>query len=131
MLAEAISQLYKANPLPRLFLRTLIRAATVHPKLLSPIVKRLGEILDVVWQDEDSQRGFILFCTRFATACIPMMLSLTVAQLQKILTHDPVVGQKIVSHLQETRVDPPFQFRELLGWSDQSKLPDSSNNMEH
>eukprot|EP01117_Protostelium_nocturnum_P021010 TRINITY_DN990_c1_g1_i1.p1 TRINITY_DN990_c1_g1~~TRINITY_DN990_c1_g1_i1.p1 ORF type:complete len:977 (-),score=387.51 TRINITY_DN990_c1_g1_i1:66-2960(-) len=85
-MGAALQQMVAMNPIPKLFLRTVIQTRSRFPKMVGFIVSNLLSplVAKQVWTDEDLWKGFIKCCTLTTPDSFAVLASLPPARLESV-----------------------------------------------
>lgn len=113
-LAQVLKQLVNQEPIPVLFMRTLIQSLLVYPTLTSFAMEILRSmILKQVWELPDLWEGFIRCCKMSQPYSFPVLCELPRPQLEEILREHDDLLKPLQKHARDSRV--PQTVREILG----------------
>jgi len=113
-LAQVLKQLVQQEPIPVLFMRTLIQSLLVYPSLTSFAMEILRSmILKQVWDLPDLWEGFIRCCKMSQPYSFPVLCELPRPQLEEILREHDDLLKPLQKHARDARV--PATVREILG----------------
>ncbi|KAK3258347.1 hypothetical protein CYMTET_32603 [Cymbomonas tetramitiformis] len=88
VLGTALTQMVQRQPLPLLFMRTMIQADARVPSLRPRLMELLSELISKqVWRHADARvwTGFVKFAETTAPASFPVLLQLPAAKLEEIV----------------------------------------------
>ncbi|KAF8072491.1 hypothetical protein HT031_000150 [Scenedesmus sp. PABB004] len=90
VVVQAIRRLEALTPLPQLFMRTVITALQISPKLTDTVMELLKRLITKqVWTSESQWRGFLIAAEKAAPASYPVLLTLPPSVLEAALGRLP------------------------------------------
>ena len=101
ILAAVIKQLIELNPIPTLFMRTIIQSLQVYPKLSSFIVIMMQRLIGKqIWKYPKIWEGFIKCCQILKSASQQILLQLPSAQLKEVFSQVPELKDHVCKFVQ-------------------------------
>ena len=100
-LSIVLNKLMEENPIPILFMRTVIQSLTMYPRMLGFIVNILQRLISKqVWKQKVVWDGFIKCCEKTMPQSYPVMLQLPPQQLEQFLEEAPKLREPLLLHVQ-------------------------------
>ncbi|XP_067941603.1 symplekin-like [Watersipora subatra] len=100
VLAVVIQQLMEVNPLPTLFMRTVIQSLATYPKLLGFVLNILQRLIaKQVWKQKKIWDGFVRCCLRAKPQSYQVLLQLAPPQLRMAFETAPELRQHLLKHI--------------------------------
>lgn len=101
ILAAVIKQLIDVNPIPTLYMRTVIQSLTIYPKLSSFVVIMMQRLIGKqIWKYPKVWEGFIKCCQRIKVISHQILIQLPAAQLREVFTAAPDLKEHLCQHVQ-------------------------------
>lgn len=101
ILAAVIKQLIDVNPIPTLYMRTIIQSLQVYPKLSSFVLIIMQRLIGKqIWKLPKIWEGFIKCCQLLKGVSHQILLQLPAAQLKEVFTQAPELKEHVSQHLQ-------------------------------
>jgi len=126
VLAVVIQQLVDINPIPVLFMRTVLQALTFYPKMVGFVMNILQRLITKqTWKQPRIWEGFIKCCQRTRPHSFPILLQLPPPQLKQVFQNAPDLRDGLLKHLNAI---PPVQ-RSSIPPSILAVIEDSSDLM--
>ncbi|KAI5704454.1 hypothetical protein M8J75_005471 [Diaphorina citri] len=100
VLALVLQNLIEVNPLPTLFMRTVIQSLSHFPRLIGFIMNILQRlILKQVWEQKTVWEGFIKCCQRTVPNSYQVILQLPPKQLADLFSKCPELKNPLLDHV--------------------------------
>lgn len=100
VLALVMQHLMEATPLPTLFMRTVLQALSMFPRLHGLVLNILQRlILKQVWKQRKVWEGFVRCCQRTKPNSFQVLLQLPVDQLKDVFTICPDLREPLLEHV--------------------------------
>eukprot|EP00899_Mesostigma_viride_P017504 jgi/Mesvir1/25755/Mv01934-RA.1 len=118
VLAKVLNQLVEQDPLPLLFMRTVIQSISAFPKLTSFIMDILSRMVSKqVWKQPKQWEGFLKCAKQTAPHSFPVLLQLPPTQLEDCVAHEPDVKAPLAEYIRSSpnRASIPRLSLEILG----------------
>lgn len=138
VLAVVMQQLMEQNPLPTLFMRTVLQSLSLYPRLIGFVMNILQRlILKQVWKQKKVWEGFIKCCQRTKPQSFQVLLQLPAAQLHNVFETCPDLKEPLCQHIDSftdhQKAHIPQEVLDLLSVGDSTKesAPDSIDDAEH
>eukprot|EP01114_Cavostelium_apophysatum_P016347 TRINITY_DN4626_c0_g1_i1.p1 TRINITY_DN4626_c0_g1~~TRINITY_DN4626_c0_g1_i1.p1 ORF type:complete len:1070 (+),score=251.71 TRINITY_DN4626_c0_g1_i1:69-3278(+) len=97
VLAIVIQQLVDMQPIPPLFMRTVMQTVSRYPKLMNFIMNILSRLLlKQVWNDKRLWEGFVKCCKMTQPHCFPILVQLPKPQLENALQMEPELKNQLL-----------------------------------
>ena len=101
VLAVVMQLLMEQNPLPTLFMRTVIQSLSLYSRLIGFVMNILQRlILKQVWKQKKVWEGFIKCCQRTTPQSFQVLLQLPAAQLESVFKSSPDFKPALQQHVQ-------------------------------
>eukprot|EP01102_Stenamoeba_stenopodia_P014533 TRINITY_DN4833_c0_g3_i1.p1 TRINITY_DN4833_c0_g3~~TRINITY_DN4833_c0_g3_i1.p1 ORF type:complete len:617 (-),score=148.00 TRINITY_DN4833_c0_g3_i1:4-1632(-) len=115
VLAVVIQQLFDGAQLPSLFLRTVIQAITLYPKLVTFSLNILtGLIQKQIWNDKVLWSGFIQCCKMTQPHSYNVLVQLPRPQLEDVLSKAPEFKEPLIAYCKRNPSGIPRATLQLL-----------------
>jgi symplekin len=113
ILAAVIKQLIDVNPIPTLYMRTVIQSLTVYPKLSSFVVIMMQRLIGKqIWKYPKVWEGFIKCCQRIKPISQQILIQLPAAQLKEVFGTAPDLKDHLCKHIQSLPVAQVSSFNQ-------------------
>lgn len=100
VLALVMQNLMEKTPLPTLFMRTVLQALSMYPRLLGLVLNILQRlILKQVWKQKKVWEGFVRCCQRTKPQSYQVLLQLPVEQLKDVFIICPDLREPLLAHV--------------------------------
>ncbi|XP_053373588.1 symplekin-like isoform X2 [Mercenaria mercenaria] len=100
VLALVMQNLMERTPLPTLFMRTVLQALSMYPRLLGLVLNILQRlILKQVWKQKKVWEGFVRCCQRTKPQSFQVLLQLPAEQLKDVFQICPDLQEPLLSHV--------------------------------
>jgi len=104
VLAKVLQQLVDTNPIPPLFLRTIIQTIGRCKQMLGYVMGILKSlIVKQLWNDKRLWQGFIKCCKMTLPTSIPILLQLPAPQFEEALQKVPSIAEATVAYQKKTK----------------------------
>lgn len=101
VLANVIQQLIEINPIPTLYMRTVIQSLTIYPKLSSFVVSMMQRLIGKqIWKNAKVWEGFIKCCQRIKPISHQVLLKLQPPQLKEVFQSAPDLKEHLSHYVQ-------------------------------
>ncbi|GFO34652.1 symplekin [Plakobranchus ocellatus] len=101
VLAMAMKQLMEQDPLPTLFMRTVLQSLSMYPRLVGFVLNILQRlIVKKVWKQKRVWEGFIRCCQRAKPQSFQVLLQLPASQLRDVFEVCPDLREPLYAHVQ-------------------------------
>ncbi|XP_052769693.1 symplekin-like isoform X1 [Mya arenaria] len=100
VLALVMQQLMEQTPLPTLFMRTVLQALSMFPRLLGLVLNILQRLIPKqVWKQKKVWEGFVRCCQRTKPNSFQVLLQLPVDQLKDVFNICPDLREPLLEHV--------------------------------
>ncbi|CAH3127888.1 unnamed protein product [Pocillopora meandrina] len=101
VLAVVLHQLMEMNPLPTLFMRTVIQSLSICPRLVGFVMNILAKLITKqVWKQPKVWQGFVKCCQMTKPQSFSVLLQLPPRQLESVFEICPELKENLVLHVQ-------------------------------
>ncbi|XP_020601619.1 symplekin-like [Orbicella faveolata] len=101
VLAVVLHQLMEMNPLPTLFMRTVIQSLSICPRLVGFVMNILAKLITKqVWKQPKVWQGFVKCCQMTKPQSFSVLLQLPSRQLESVFEICPELKENLVAHVQ-------------------------------
>lgn len=101
VLAVVLHQLMEMNPLPTLFMRTVIQSLSICPRLVGFVMNILAKLITKqVWKQPKVWQGFVKCCQMTKPQSFSVLLQLPSRQLESVFEICPELKENLVLHVQ-------------------------------
>ncbi|KAM7441741.1 hypothetical protein ABFA07_009277 [Porites harrisoni] len=101
VLAVVLQQLMEMNPLPTLFMRTVIQSLSICPRLVGFVMNILAKLITKqVWKQPKVWQGFVKCCQMTKPQSFSVLLQLPSRQLESVFEICPELKENLVAHVQ-------------------------------
>ncbi|EDO46859.1 predicted protein, partial [Nematostella vectensis] len=101
VLAIVLQQLMEINPLPTLFMRTVIQSLSICPRLIGFVMSILAKLITKqVWKQPKVWQGFVKCCQMTKPQSFSVLLQLPPRQLESAFEICPELRDNLVAHVQ-------------------------------
>ncbi|KXJ19127.1 symplekin [Exaiptasia diaphana] len=101
VLAIVLQQLMEINPLPTLFMRTVIQSLSICPRLIGFVMSLLSKLITKqVWKQPKVWQGFVKCCQMTKPQSFSVLLQLPPRQLESAFEICPELRDNVVNHVQ-------------------------------
>lgn len=101
VLAVVLHQLMELNPLPTLFMRTVIQSLSICPRLVGFVMNILAKLITKqVWKQPKVWQGFVKCCQMTKPQSFSVLLQLPFRQLESVFEICPELKENLVAHVQ-------------------------------
>ncbi|XP_044172549.1 symplekin-like [Acropora millepora] len=101
VLAVVLHQLMEINPLPTLFMRTVIQSLSICPRLVGFVMNILAKLITKqVWKQPKVWQGFVKCCQMTKPQSFSVLLQLPSRQLESVFEICPELKENLVAHVQ-------------------------------
>ncbi|XP_031566101.1 symplekin-like [Actinia tenebrosa] len=101
VLAIVLQQLMEVNPLPTLFMRTVIQSLSICPRLIGFVMNLLSKLITKqVWKQPKVWQGFVKCCQMTKPQSFSILLQLPPRQLESAFEICPELRDNLVTHVQ-------------------------------
>ncbi|CAB4003514.1 Symplekin [Paramuricea clavata] len=102
VLAVVLQQLMDKNPLPTLFMRTVIQSLSVCPRLVGFAMNILSKLISKqVWKQPKVWQGFVKCCQMTKPQSYPILLQLPPRQLESVFELCPELKDLLRTHVEQ------------------------------
>eukprot|EP01137_Pigoraptor_chileana_P016745 Opistho-2@6109 len=106
VLAVVLQQLVDVNPLPFLFMRTVMRALDICPKLAGFVMSILSRLITKqVWKQPKLWEGFVKCCEKMRPISFGVLLQLPGKQMESCFSIAPDLKPALVTYAQALRAE--------------------------
>ena len=107
VLAVVLTQLLEVNPVPLLYMRSVIQGLSMWPRMVSFVLNILSKLVTKqVWKSSQVWRGFVKCCAMLGAQAHNLLLTLPAAQLKEAFQLHPALHNPLLQHVQNL---PPSQ----------------------
>ncbi|CAF1109993.1 unnamed protein product [Adineta ricciae] len=100
VLAIVIQQLVDINPIPVLFMRTVLQALSFYPKMVGFVMNILQRLITKqAWKQARIWEGFIKCCQKTRPHSFPLLIRLPPPQLKHVLQTAPELREGLIRHI--------------------------------
>ncbi|CAF3376193.1 unnamed protein product [Rotaria socialis] len=100
ILVDVLQQLVEMTPIPILFMRTVLQAFSLYPKMVHFIMNILQRLISKqAWKQPRIWEGFIKCCEKTRPHSYPILLQLPPAQLKHVLQITSELRDGLVGHI--------------------------------
>jgi len=93
--------LMEINPLPTLFMRTVIQSLGMCPRLVGFVMNILAKLITKqVWRQPKVWQGFVKCCQMTKPQSFPVLLQLPVKQLENVFEISPEIKVPLIAHIE-------------------------------
>jgi len=105
VLAVVIQQLVDVNPIPVLFMRTVLQALSFYPKMVGFVMNILQRLITKqAWKQARIWEGFIKCCQKTRPHSFPLLLQLPPPQLKHVFQTAPELRDGLIRHLRSLSI---------------------------
>ncbi|XP_028398486.1 symplekin-like [Dendronephthya gigantea] len=102
VLAVVLQQLMDKNPLPTLFMRTVIQSLSACPRLVGFAMNILSKLISKqVWKQPKVWQGFVKCCQMTKPQSYPILLQLPARQLESVFEICPELKDLLRTHVEQ------------------------------
>ncbi|CAK9300056.1 unnamed protein product [Gordionus sp. m RMFG-2023] len=100
VISIAIESLVEVNPLPILFMRSVIQSIVQYPKLIGFIVKILYNLVEKeIWKQKQAWLGFIKCCQKIMPQSLPILILLPIKELKDLFMLAPDLKETLLDYI--------------------------------
>ncbi|CAF3368490.1 unnamed protein product [Rotaria sp. Silwood1] len=126
VLAVVIQQLVDVNPIPVLFMRTVLQALSFYPKMVGFVMNILQRLITKqAWKQARIWEGFIKCCQKTRPHSFPLLLQLPPPQLKHVFQTAPELRDGLLRHLRSMSIAQ----RSVIPSSILTVIEDNSENV--
>lgn len=100
VLAVVMKTLMEQDPLPTLFMRTVLQSLSMYPRLMGFILNILQRLISKeVWKNKKVWEGFIRCCQKMKPQSFTVLLQLRAPQLKSVFESCPDLREPLLTHV--------------------------------
>ncbi|XP_061172101.1 symplekin-like isoform X1 [Saccostrea echinata] len=100
VLAVVMKTLMEQDPLPTLFMRTVLQSLSMYPRLMGFILNILQRLIaKEVWKNKKVWEGFIRCCQKMKPQSFAVLLQLKAPQLKSVFESCPDLREPLLNHV--------------------------------
>ncbi|XP_063678160.1 symplekin-like [Bolinopsis microptera] len=101
VLAIVLTQLLEVSPIPLLYMRSVIQAISMWPRMISFVLNILGKLVSKqIWKQAQVWRGFVKCCAMLGSQAHGLLLTLPASRLKEAFQLHPALHNPLLQHVQ-------------------------------